>query len=230
MSYRPPKKKDEFPTDKGPVIDLRKEASEPLPTAEERLWLFWNNYGNKVMVAALLLVGSILAAQGYQLWEKKEVEKMQVAYQNVGSQEDQISFALTYENKPLAGVVFLELADKAYNDKDYSSAGRYYEEAAEALGDHPLGARAALGSAIIFMHQKDAQSARKILNALLQNKNTLNAYRAAATYQLATLAAEEEKIGQALALIHQVEEIPFNGIWAYKARVLKQNLPEDKKA
>tara|TARA_B100001248_G_scaffold262669_1_gene260618 strand:+ start:10927 stop:11613 length:687 start_codon:yes stop_codon:yes gene_type:complete len=226
MSHRPPKKKKESAAAKHPVVDLRQQESEPMPSAEERLWLFWDKYGNTLMTLSLVLVGVVLAVQGYMMWEKYEVEQMQIAYQEISSEEDQITFAMTHEDEPLAGMVFLELADKAYNEKDYTAAAKYYEEATEALGDNPLGARAALGRAIVFINEGDLKDAKIILNALLQNKATLNVYRAGATYQLAALAAEEGDVGQATALIHQVESIPFNGIWAYKAEILKKNLPE----
>jgi len=120
----------------------------------------------------------------------------------------------------LAGMVWLEAADKAYQDKDYAKAQEYYEKAKVSLAHTMIGTRPVMGEAMAAIRQADIDKGGSLLKKIARDTATLDTFRAEAAYVLALLAIDANQEHEAKMWVELVNSLPYAGIWKYKAELL----------
>ncbi len=173
-------------------------------------------------VAALL---AIVGREGWQYFSEMREQSLRQQYAQVSDKPDQLgAFAEANSGHPLAGVAYLQVADRKFEAADYKGAATFYTKAAGSLKNEALLGRAKLGSAISQINGGDNAAGEASLKALSADQTLTKAVRAEATYHLASLANEAGKSDEAKKLAEEILKLDLNGPWAQRATMLLGNL------
>ncbi|MDR0728121.1 MAG: hypothetical protein LBF21_00690, partial [Puniceicoccales bacterium] len=137
--------------------------------------------------------------------------------------EDRLSFAEKHRSHPLAGLCFLEVADRAYQAKDYASAARHYGRARSALKGSIFGGRAALGKAMSLLLGGEAEEGRIALLSTATDMHYPRSIRGAAFYLSAILSMERGKPHKAKQSLNYLVGGDYGETWREQAKELAKN-------
>ncbi|MCC5807654.1 MAG: tetratricopeptide repeat protein [Opitutales bacterium] len=219
-------KKSQDPVEKA-ILEAQNKESELPPDAdvEERFNEFWKKNGFGIFVGIALGAVLVLGFQISAYVSAQRESNIQTAYLALETPAERAAFAEEHSRHPLAGMAWLELADAAYDEGDYSAALDSFERAARALEGTPVGGRARLGAAMSELMLDRREDAKVALNVIASDGRLLVGTRAEAAYHLAVIHWEDENLSameESLDLIHDLEGA---SLWAFRANVLRQRVP-----
>jgi len=247
MVYRPPKKKPA-----GPGFPANRPSSDPLegplsrtPNSEaglegddrnlvvvdenyaggdmeDRLWLFWKNQkGNIIRLATVACLG-VIGWQGWVIYQKQADDKLQAEYQSLDGASALLSFAQSHPDNTFGKLALLEAADTYYKDGKFSDASKAYTQAATIWSSETYGQRARLGEALSLLQSGDANGGRQQLEALAQDTQAVENYRAEAGFDLAVLAFHAGDKATATKWLDKVKTFKNSQSWESQASGLQQ--------
>lgn len=195
------------------------------PGFEVIVHAFWiKNRGFILMLCVIVLLG-IVGREGWQYFSSMREQSLQQDYAQISENPDKlVSFADANPGHPLAGVAYLQVADRKFEAADYAKATTYYTKAAGSLKNEALAGRAKLGSAMCSINSGDIAGGEAALKAVGADQTISNAVRAEATYHLASLAVEAGKSEEVAKLVAEITKIDLSGPWAQRATMLLSNL------
>lgn len=209
-----------------PTPSAGEPSTAPLPIPfEDRLNEFWKNNRALILGACALIILGVLANG---IWERMQASKdleVQKAYAAASTPEQLRAFASSHSGHPLAGVAEIRVADEAYAAGRAADAAAGYDKALSVLKDGPLAARAKLGRALSRIQSGKAAEGEAELKQIAGDANQLNAIRAEAAYNLASLAADAGNTADVQKYVEQLNQIDPASIWARRALPLLANLP-----
>ena len=193
---------------------------------EEQLLVYWNRHKNQIVlgvgVALILIVGYQLSAW----WSAKSVEDRGQAYAEAADAGQKQAFADKHSGTDLGGLAFLELADKAYTDAEYSKAVGLYEQAFSAFELTEFKQRAHLGLAMARLQAGEEANAVKDLEAVANNAEYPDAARGEALYQLSVIDWQNGDFESMLAHQDRIDGLAYASHWQGKAMQLQNSIPE----
>jgi hypothetical protein len=190
---------------------------------EEKCWFFFKEHSKcfTYILCLLLALGCII---GLVLWSKdlygRHIQNRFIALQ---SPEDKILFAEHHLSHPLAGVCFLELADVAYQAKDYPLAVKHYTQAQVGLKHSIFGGRAALGKAMSLLACGEQEEGRIALLSTATDVQHLRSIRAEAFYLAATLAMDRGKPNKTKQALQYIASGDYGDMWKERAQELAKS-------
>ena len=104
------------------------------PGFEVTVHAFWNrNRGFLLLVCVLILLG-IVGREGWQYFSAMHEKSIQQDYAEVADKPERlVAFAEANSGHSLAGVAYLQIADRKFESGDYKEAGSFYTKAAGNL-------------------------------------------------------------------------------------------------
>ena len=194
------------------------------PSPEERFHKAWENNRSAIFILAGAVILAILAKGVWGYFAEQKEQQVRQDYAAATTPESLKSFVQAHDGHPLAGAANLKLADGSYEAAKYSEAISEYQAAQAALPAGPLVARARLGLAMSEIASGKSSDGEALLKQLSADTSLPNAVRAAASYQLASIAASAGRNDEALRLADTVAELDQVGWWAQRAFALRNRL------
>jgi hypothetical protein len=194
------------------------------PSFEDRLHAFWEK--NKKTVTAVLLVILLIVA-GKGVWEYFAAAKEREIGQDYAAATTPAqlkSFIADNPQHPLAGVALLRAADDAYAAGKFADAIGSYDQAATVLKTGPLASRARLGSAMAKLQSGQTAQGEAALKAFAADANEITAYRAEASYHLASHAAANGNSADVKTYSDQLMKLDPASPWTQRALALLSTL------
>ncbi len=195
------------------------------PSFEDRLAIFWAKNFKTVIAVFAAVVLAVLAKGGYDFFADQREKAVTADYATAATTVQLNGFIAAHADHPLAGIARLRLADKAYVDGNFADAQSGYAAAAATLANTTFGQRARLGSATALVQAGKTAEGEAALKLLVSDLSLAKGIRAAAAYQLASLAVDAGKADEASSLINQVAAIDPAGQWTQRATLLRARLP-----
>lgn len=192
---------------------------------EANVHAFWaRNRGSIYLLCGAILV-VIVAREGWQYFSTMRENHLQQEYAQISDKPDKlVAFADANSGHPLAGVAYLQVADRKFEASDYKGATTYYDKAAGSLKNQALLGRAKLGSAFSQLSGGDTTGGESALKSVSENQALPKAIRAEAAYHLASLALEAGKPDDVKKLVEDISKIDLGGPWSQRATMLLANL------
>lgn len=203
------------------------DPAAPQATLEERLAKFWADNRTVLLVGVVLVIAAII---GRSIWERQvaaKQEAVRAAFGLAETAEAKLAFARENEGHPLAGVALIGAADEAYSQGDYASAATRYAEAAVALSDPLIQARARLGEAVSSLQAGMGSKGEDLLRKVGSDTTAPEAIRAEAWYHLAAHTLDAGNTQAAREALTKVSEVSPRGLWAMRAAALSAKLPPE---
>lgn len=190
------------------------------PSFEERLHSFWRK-NSKIITAALVVVLIAIVLNGaFDYLAKQKERDIEQAYAAAGTPAQVKAFAAANAEHPLGGVASVRVADEAYTEARYADAITAYDQAANILKTSPLASRARLGSAMAKLQAGRAGDAETALKTLSADGKEIKAYRAEATYHLASLAATKGDAAEVKTYSDQLMQLDPTSPWTQRSLAL----------
>lgn len=197
---------------------------------EDALFLFWKRNRDKVQLTIVVVLLVAVGALGFKTFQRKRLEKTQQAYLAAIQSGETEVFTQKYPNSPLAGLIILQSADKAFEDEDYTKAINLYGEAESPLKGTVIEGRTQLGAAIATIYAGNEAEGKSLLEKIAGNAKLLESDRAEAAYHLAVLALNQGDFETARKQLDFVGTLDKAGFWGQKASLLKKAAPQLKGA
>jgi tetratricopeptide (TPR) repeat protein len=117
-------------------------------SVEEQLLVYWNRHKSQIVLGISVVVVLIIGFQISKWWSAKAISDRGQAYAEASDDAQKQAFADDNSGSDLGGIAYLELADSAYSEAEYSSAVSLYEKAFKAFEMIEFKQRAHLGLAL----------------------------------------------------------------------------------
>jgi hypothetical protein len=195
------------------------------PTFEDKLQLFWKNYGTAVLSLCGLVFVGILAKGGWDYLQAGKEADVQKAYAAAATSDQLKTFAAAHAEHTLAGVAQLRLADEAYTAGKSADALAGYDKAFATIKTGPLAARAQLGRALAKVQAGKTADAITDLKQLVGDADQFKGLRAEAAYHLTSLAAEAANGADVQKYSDQLMQLDPSGPWTQRALMLRATVP-----
>lgn len=201
------------------------------PGFEVFVHAFWiKNRGFILMLCVIVLLG-IVGREGWQYFSSMREQSLQQEYAQISENPEKlVSFADANSGHPLAGVAYLQVADRKFEAADYAKAATYYSKAAGSLKNEALAGRAKLGSAMCLISSGDTVGGEAALKAVGADQTISNAARAEATYHLASMALEAGRSEDVAKFVAEITKIDLGGPWAQRATMLLSTIQTGNKS
>jgi hypothetical protein len=191
------------------------------PSFEDRLRLFWEK-NSKVITAFLVLILLMVAAkEGWEYLAAERERGIGEAYAAANTPAQVKSFIAEHPQHTLAGVAHLRTADEAYAGGGFTDAIPAYEQASAILKTGPLASRARLGLALAKLQGGRTGDGETALKAFAADTNEIKAYRAEASYHLASLAASNGNAADVKTYSDQLMQLDPASPWTQRALALR---------
>lgn len=195
------------------------------PSFEDKVQHFWGKHRSLIVGGCVVVLAVILARGGVAWWQERQNAAVAAAYAEAKDDAGLKAFVAAHGGTDLAGVAYLQLADRAFTAGDFSSATTNYNLARAILGDSPLAGRLALGLAITQIKSGETDAGQAALQALADDATATPAIRAEAAYHLASLAATAGDRGRVAVLADRISTIEPDSSWSQRATILLTTLP-----
>lgn len=200
------------------------------PGFEVTVQAFWNRNRGFIFLLGGIVLLAIVAREGWRYFSEMHEQSLQQDYAQATDQPEKlIAFADANSSHPLAGVAYLQVADRKFEAADYKEASTYYTKAAGSLKNEALLGRAKLGAAVSEIDGGDRVAGEAALKAVSADQSLSKSVRSEATYHLASLAYEAGQLDDARKLVEDVTKIDLGGPWAQRATMMMANLPPSAK-
>ena len=190
---------------------------------EDKVWMYWKKYNRHVLLGIVLIFLVFIGVQGVDMYQARQVEKMQEDYEEALNEGNAMEFAKRYRKEPLAGTVFMEEGDKLVSEGKYIDGIAEYEKGMASLGKTVLGDRGRLSIAVATFMKGDHDAGKGLLEGLVKKPEVIGSIRAEAAYQLVLISLEGEDYSGAKKYLDELERIPNAGIWGQKGSVLRES-------
>lgn len=207
-----------------------KDQAAPAPDFAASVHTFWQQNGSSVLILCAAVLIGIVGREGWQYYSASRERDITADYAKATTSDRLTAFAASHTGHPLAGVALLRVADGNYTDGNFKAATTSYTQAAAALPNDALKARARLGAAMSQLAAGDKAAGESALKSLSTDATLAKTVRAEATYHLAVFINDSGKPEDAKKLADEVSKIDANGVWAQRAFVLRATLEEGKQA
>lgn len=185
---------------------------------DERLRLFWQKNGSKILIVCAILLIAIIAKGGWDALQASKQRAISADYASAGSTPEKLqSFATANPGHVLSGIALLRVADEDYKAGKYAEAITGYEKAATVQGDTFLAARAKLGLAMAKVAAGRGAEGETSLTQIANDATIDKAFRAEAAYQLASLAFGAGKMDEVKKNVDLITQIDPASPWAQRA-------------
>lgn len=193
---------------------------------EDQLFLFWHKY-KSIIVACAVIVALILAGWGVlSVFQDRREVRIQEEYQQTMISGEFIPFAEKNAPHPLAGLAYLQAADKKFEEENFAQSATLYGKAADSLKDQAFNGRARIGKGVALSLGGEQEQALAQLEEVARDGGTLGITRAEAHYHVASIATELNRPELALTHIEEVMKLDRSQVWAGRAMALQQSLPK----
>ncbi|MDR2735617.1 MAG: hypothetical protein LBB20_02130 [Puniceicoccales bacterium] len=190
----------------------------------DRAWMFLNKYKKQIIIWTTACC-VVLATLGFSVViYNSEIEAMQNAFTKLETDEQKLAFAKKYKSKQLGGIVFMELADRAYRAGDFETAAGMYNDARVSLGKSIPGGRAEIGYSMALLRAGKTDLAKQSLLKLSQESSMPQGAKAEALMLLARLFCSHNDRKNANAVIEQVASGNFSKNWKTRAKDLRREM------
>lgn len=193
---------------------------------EDALFLFWKRNRDKVQLTIVIVLLVAVGGLGFKAFQRKKLEKTQNAYLEAVQSGETEAFAQKYSSSPLAGLVLLQSADKAFEEEDFTQAIARYKEAGAALKGTVIEGRTQLGIAIATIYKGNDAEGKTLLSSIAQNPKLLGSDRAEAAYHLAIIALNQGEVDTARSQLDFIATLDQAGFWGQKAALLRKASPQ----
>lgn len=175
----------------------------------DRLWLFFHKNTRKLILTFSIIACVILFFGVFSLLKSQYMHKTQKIYESISTDDDRISFIKKYPSSVLAGITALKVADKSFSLEDFSTAYDYYTAAYRALKHTILQHRAQIGQGLSKYQSGNTNDAKKILTAIVDDRNADVAFRSCAAYYLAAILQSNADAQSLTSFLQHVETLKF---------------------
>lgn len=191
----------------------------PDADADDKFFIFWERNGLKVVIAFVVLSVGILTYQALGLFAENQDRKTVAAYSEKVSIDDKVNFAQQNSGHRIAGLAYLEAANMAFEEEDFTRALEYYNQA-EAVLPPELAPRARIAKAFAQLQTGDREAARNTLQAVHNDAALPDTARAEAACHLGIMLWEDGDIEGAKSVLQAVSEYKRPSMWGQKATQL----------
>ena len=193
---------------------------------EDQLAILWEQNKKFIIYS---IVGIFVAYGIYHLslfMSAQAKVSLQEDFASADDSASKLAFAEAESGEPLSGFAFKQLADEAYEAKEFSKAADYYERAAAAT-KAAIKDAALMGQAMSLLQNGQSTDAEAVFQAIVANDAAGNL--AEARFRLAALAVEAENYAAARTYIQDLQSniTQESFYWLQKAMVLQSKLPEE---
>lgn len=197
------------------LSDIFKEES-----FEGRVHDLWSKYRSYIQIGIITLIAAVIGVQAVKIFQDYQVSRLQKQFLIAKTEGKEEDFAMKYPREPLAGLVWLNMGDKSFEEKDFQNALIYYTNAQKAFKETAIKGRARIGAAMAnLMNNNSAQGISELI-AIANDKSIKEVLRAEAFYQLAVLALEKDNVSESVNYLKKISALPNSGFWAQKATFL----------
>lgn len=200
------------------------QAPAPL-TFEDKLNQFWQKNRTIVFGLCVLVLAAILGKGLYDNYQSGREKDLEAAYATAKTPDQLQAFANANSGHELAGIAELQIADQAYSAGKSADAATAYDKAISSLKPGPLQVRAKLGRALTAAQEGKTSDAIDQLKQIANDSTLLNAPRAEAAYQLASLSAGAGNTADVEKYVGLLNQIDPASPWARRAMMLQASLP-----
>ena len=191
---------------------------------DDRLVDYWNRHKNQVVLLLWLALATIAGIQGAKWWSAKSLSLRADAYAAATTDLEKEAFADNNARHNIGGTAYLELADKAYAEGEFSKAGPLYEKAYKALDLILLKQRSHLGLALANLQAGSKEEAVQLLQSAANNGDYLDVAKAEALFHLSVIEWKDANFSAMLSYQDQIEELSNPGLWQSKAQALQRTI------
>jgi predicted negative regulator of RcsB-dependent stress response len=193
---------------------------------EQKVILVWENYRQVILTVIGVIILSLLVYQTMlYLAERKELA-VETAFREAESDDALINFAREHPHHKLAGLAYLEVANKKYDGDEFIQAAEYYTNADSELDNTSMQGRARLGVAMSHLLLGNTDQGIEALEKIANDPSLLDTYRAEAAYQLAVNFWEKSDYSSLDRELRRIESLKKSGMWISKASVMRNSIPE----
>lgn len=201
------------------------EVVAPALSSEEKLIIWWNDQKPKILGVLGLIILAIIAYQVLGIIQKQKITSLQSAYQSAVNDPVALkTFASENDGTNLAGLAWLELADRAYQKEEYSTAATLYHNAAKSLQEANILSRAKLGHAVSLSQDNNKSESISVFQSIIDNESYTANARGQAAYKLILIAVEAKDKSLADQSFEKLKNLPNNTIWMSQAERLLNRL------
>lgn len=222
MSPTPSSSNQPASSDDRNIVSVESDSSGL--SLEDRLFLFWKNYRNAVLVAIVVILGAIV---GREVWARMAASREQAISEAFGaadSLEAKRAFANEHPDHPLAGAALLQVGDEQYQNGDYNAAWEAYSEAARLIDDPVLAARARLGAGVSQLQMGQNAEGESTLRQIVEDANVVEAIRAEARLHLAAMEVGTGDIERAREDLDALIQMNAARMWAQQIALLESQI------
>lgn len=215
---------DPTPAGKDPNLE-RAEANALAPSFEDQLRVFWQRNSTAVTGLLVVILLAIAAKGGWEYLQAEREKEIGQAYAAATTPAQLKSFAETYPKHMLAAAAQLRMADQAYSDAKYSEAAGLYEAVAQDLEVPALASRARFGSAASKLQAGQTAEGEAALKAFVNDANEVKAFRASATYLLASHSLAAGRPAEVKTYAELLMQIDPTSPWTQRVMMLSASIP-----
>ena len=213
------------PAKKGDTFQKLDEAYAE-SSMEDQLIVYWNRHKNQIALGLIAAVVLIVGIQLSKWWSQKSIDDQGAAYASAVDNAQKEAFADKNSGKDLGGVAYLELADLAYEEKDFGKAASFYEKAYKAFDLVAFKQRAHLGIAVSRLKAGDMAIAVKDLESISLEDSYPDVAKAEALFHLSILDWEKGAFDSMLNRHEEIEGMANAGGWRMKTLELQNSVAE----
>lgn len=193
---------------------------------DDQIAVIWEQNKNFIFgsIAVIFVVFFAYHAVGYLAHRADESKKE--GYQAAIDDTTKLAWATDESGHPLSGFAFKELADKAFQNGDFSAAANHYAEAADSANG-VIAEAAKLGEAMALLQLGKIDQAKAALATLADNEEAAN--QVEALYRLAEIEYSENNYDAVRDYISRIQDEPSQEAfyWVQKALTLQTQLPQE---
>lgn len=223
--------KSKDPSNPGDKQDTFQKLDEAYAESnmEDQLLVYWNRHKNQIVLSVGAAIILIIGFQLSNWWSAKSVADRGQAYAEASDDAQKEAFADSHSSTDLGGAAYLELADNAYTEGEFSSAASFYEKAYNAFDMIEFKQRAHLGLAMSRLLAGEEGNATKDLQAIADNAEYPDAARGEALYQLSVIDWQNGDFQSMLQHQDRIDGLANASNWQGKALQLQSSIPELKR-
>ncbi len=219
------------PADKAPAQVDPAAVPAADPGVEQNLHNFWTQNRNFIFVLCVIVLVGIIAREGWGYFSSAREKSIEQDYAQVADKPDRLAaFAEANAGHSLAGIAYLQIADRKFEAADYKEASSMYTKAAGSLKNEALLGRAKVGAAVSLINSGDAAGGESALKAVSSDGSLAKSSRAEAAYHLASLASDAGRTDDVRKYVEDANKNDQTGAWAQRATMLLADLPGAKDA
>ncbi len=196
------------------LIDLEDAAEISF---EDKMNVYWMENKGFILTCILILFVAVIGFQGARIFIQHNETAHREAYAEARTNETLAEFAKKNSDSALGAFAALDIADEAYEAKEFLKAKEFYSIAASGLKGTLLEGRALIGQAFAQYSAGEQSDGLALLAAISANSDLSQASRAEAAYHMAIEADAAGRTDEFESYVAQIEE--FNMVPQWQQRL-----------